>query len=96
MADIKQFQDLPNMNADDIEQRFNEFHAQTENYVRDNPTQAVLSAMGAGFVLRLLPLGAMSSALVRLALFALRPAIFIYGAVALYKHFQGTSGEQHQ
>jgi len=94
MADMKQFQDLPNLNADDIKARFSDFHAQTESYVRDNPTQAVLSAVGAGFVLRLLPIGALVGALVRLALFALRPAIFIYGAVALYKHFQGTTEHQ--
>ena len=84
------------MNADDFKQRFNDIHAQTESYVRENPTQAVLSAIGAGFVLRLLPLGALVGALVRLALFALRPAIFIYGAVALYKHFQGTTGQGQQ
>ena len=89
---------MPNLNADDLRQRFNDFHAQTESYVRDNPTQAVLSAVGAGIVLRLLPIGALVGALVRLALFALRPAIFIYGAVHLYKHFQGTAAgqEQHQ
>ena len=91
MADIKNFQDLPNVNTDDLKQKFNDFHAQTESYVRENPTQAVLSAVGAGFILRLLPIGALVGALVRLALFALRPAIFIYGAVALYKHFQGTA-----
>ncbi len=96
MADIKNFQDLPNLNADDLKQKFNDIHAQTESYVRDNPTQAVLSAVGAGFILRLLPIGALIGALVRLAMFALRPAIFIYGAVALYKHFQGTPEQQQQ
>ena len=94
MADFKQFQDMPNLNADELKQRFNDFHAQTETYVRGNPTQAVLSAVGAGFVLRLLPIGALVGALVRLALFALRPAIFIYGAVHLYKHFQGAAGQE--
>lgn len=91
MADFKQFQDMPNLNTDDLRQKFNDFHTQTESYVRDNPTQAVLSAVGAGFVLRLLPIGSLVGVLVRLALFALRPAIFVYGAVALYKHFQATA-----
>ena len=87
-----------NGQANEFQQKFNDLHTQTEEYVRSNPTQAVLSAVGAGFVLRLLPLGAILSALVRLALFALRPAIFIYGAVALYKHFQesGPSGGEPQ
>ena len=88
-----------NGQANEFQQKFNDIHAQTEEYVRSNPTQAVLSALGAGFILRLLPLGSILSAIVRLALFALRPAIFIYGAVALYKHFQAgqeQSGGQHQ
>ena len=84
------------MSADDLKQRFADFQAQTETYVREKPTQAVLSAIGAGFILRLLPIGALVGLLVRLALFLARPAIFIYGAVALYKHFQGaTPSEQH-
>ena len=92
MSVLHSLQELPsnpmNGQENEYQQKFNEFHAQTEEYVRNNPTQAILSAVGAGFVLRLLPLGAILGALVRLALFALRPAIFIYGAVALYKHFQ--------
>ena len=96
MADFKQFQDLPNLNADDLKARFNDFHAQTETYVRDNPTQAVLSAVGAGFILRLLPIGALVGLVVRLALSLARPALFLYGAVALYKHFQGTTEQPPQ
>ncbi len=81
-----------------FQEKANEYHKQGEEYVRANPTQAVLSAVAAGFVLRLLPIGALVGALVRLAIFALRPAVFIYGAVALYRHFQGgatTTDEQH-
>ena len=87
---------MSNGEFDDAKQKFSDFHAQGESYVRDNPSQAVLSAVAAGFVLRLLPLGGIISALVRLALFALRPAIFIYGAVALYKHFQAPTEQDQQ
>ncbi len=73
-----------------LKEKLNDYHAQGEEYVRANPTQAVMSAVVAGFVLRLLPIGALVGALVRLAIFALRPGLFIYGAAALYKHFQGT------
>ena len=85
---------MSNGDLDDVKHKFNDYHAQGESYVRDNPSQAVLSAVAAGFVLRLLPLGAIVGALVRLVLFALRPAIFIYGAVALYKHFQTPQQDQ--
>lgn len=77
-----------------IKEKLNDYHAQGEEYVRANPSQAVFSAVAAGFVLRLLPIGALVSALVRLAIFALRPAVFIYGAVALFKHFQGQTEEK--
>ena len=85
---------MSNGDSNDVQQKFSEFHSQGEAYVRENPSQAVLSALAAGFVLRLLPLGAIIGALVRVALFALRPAVFIYGAVALYKHFQESSSQQ--
>jgi ElaB/YqjD/DUF883 family membrane-anchored ribosome-binding protein len=93
MAEIKQLADLPdNVAADgdfnNIKQTFNDLHTQGEEYVRANPSQAVLWAIGAGFILRLLPIGAVVGALIRLVMFAIRPAIFIYGAVMLYKHFQ--------
>jgi hypothetical protein len=95
MAEIKDFQEIPGsfMNGDmsDFKQQLNDLHTQTEQYVRDNPAQAVLSAIGAGFVLRLLPLGAIVGLLVRLALSLARPALFIYGAVAVYKHFTATA-----
>ena len=79
-----------------FQEKLNDYHTQGEEYVRANPTQAVLSAVAAGFILRLLPIGAIVGALVRLAVFALRPGVFIYGAVALYKHFQGAQPPPQQ
>ena len=87
---------MSNGDFDDVKQKLNDYHAQGEEYVRGNPSQAVLSAVAAGFFLRLLPLGSIVGALVRLAIFALRPAIFIYGAVALYKHFQAQPQQDQQ
>ncbi len=91
MAEIKDFQEIPgsfaNGDMGDLKQKFADFHAQTEQYVRENPSQAVLSAIGAGFVLRLLPVGALVGLIVRLLLSLARPALFIYGAVHVYKHF---------
>ena len=99
-AKVQRFPNLPDpfMSEDinNVKEKINDFHAQTEDYVRANPTQAVFSAVAAGFVLRLLPIGAIVGAIVRLAFFALRPAVFIYGAVALYKHFQTQQGQGDQ
>lgn len=94
MPQLKKLEDIPNEVAQgdysSVKQTFSDFQAQGEEYVKQFPAKSVLYALGAGFVLRLLPIGALIGALVRLALFALRPALFIYGGVALYRHFQET------
>ena len=97
MPDIKDFANIPagafTGEFDSLRQKLEEFHAHSEDYVRQNPTQSVLSAAAIGFVFHLLPVGALVGACTRLLAFALRPALFIYGAVMLYKQFQKTSGE---
>ena len=61
---------------------------QTEEYVRDNPGQALLYAFVAGYVLNRLPLGALLRSFVRVSFIALRPAMFVYGASRLYQAAQ--------
>ena len=95
MADTNPTDQSFQENLGAFQQRFSDLHTQGEDYVRSNPTPSFLSALGVGFVLQLLPIGTLVSALVRLAFFALRPAIFIYGAVTLYKQFQ-QNREHHQ
>lgn len=98
MPQLKKLEDIPNEVAQgdysSVKQTFADFQTQGEDYVREFPTKSVLYALGAGFVLRLLPIGALVGALVRLAMFAMRPALFIYGGVALYRHFQESTGEE--
>jgi hypothetical protein len=65
-----------------------DFVGQAEEYVRDNPGQAVLYAFVAGYVLNRLPLGALLRGVVRLSFVALRPAMFVYGASRLYQASQ--------
>lgn len=101
MAQLKkQIEDIPNDVAggdySSVKQTFADFQSQGEEYVKEFPTKSVLYALGAGFVLRLLPIGALVGAVVRLAFFALRPALFIYGGIALYKHFQETTPASNQ
>ncbi len=61
---------------------------QTEDYVREKPTQSMLYALLAGFILNRLPIGRILSGVVRLMLIALKPAVLIYGASKLYKASQ--------
>lgn len=58
---------------------------QTEDFVRSNPTRALLYGVGAGFILNRLPVFRIFGVLVRLLLFALKPALLIYGASKVYQ-----------
>lgn len=59
-----------------------------ETYVRQNPTAAALLAAGAGFLLAQLPLRWMFVALVRSALFLVKPATYLYAITKLIEDFQ--------
>lgn len=61
---------------------------ETGEYVREKPTQSLLYAFAAGYVLNHLPLFRVIGGVLRLLLVALRPAIVIYGAAKLYQAAQ--------
>ena len=69
-------------------EQFDEILSQTETYVRENPAQSLAYAVLAGFVLNRLGIGRILRGGVRLVLFALKPAILIYGAAKLYEAAQ--------
>jgi hypothetical protein len=69
-------------------EHFDELVTQTETYVRQNPVQSLAYAILAGFVLNRFGIGRILSGIVRLLLFALKPAILIYGAAKLYEAAQ--------
>jgi hypothetical protein len=66
-------------------EQWNEIIAQTEDYVRANPTKSLLYGVAAGFILDRLPIFQILRALVRLLLMAIKPVILIYGATKLYE-----------
>ncbi|HEY4272017.1 MAG TPA: hypothetical protein VGM65_08425 [Candidatus Udaeobacter sp.] len=61
---------------------------ETGDYVREKPTQSLLYAFAAGYILNRLPLGRVIGGLLRLLMVSLRPAIVIYGAAKLYQSAQ--------
>ncbi|HVI81936.1 MAG TPA: hypothetical protein VM717_04255 [Chthoniobacterales bacterium] len=69
-------------------EHFGDLLTETEAYVRENPMQSLACAVLAGFVLNRLGIGRILSGVVRLLLFALKPAILIYGAAKLYEAAQ--------
>jgi hypothetical protein len=69
-------------------EQFDELVNQTEHYIRENPGQSLFYAFVAGFILNRLPLGRILSGVFRLFLFALKPAVLIYGATKLYQATQ--------
>ena len=86
--------------SDDIAERglrytrdqFGQLMEQTEDYVRSNPTRAIMYAALAGLVIDRLPVARMLGGLARLTLFAAKPAILIYGATKLYQATQADEG----
>jgi hypothetical protein len=71
-----------------VKDRVDAVVSETGEYVREKPTQSLLYAFAAGYVLNRLPLGRVVGGLVRLLLFALKPAVLIYGAAKLYQTAQ--------
>ncbi len=65
--------------------QFEQVRQQTEDYVRENPTQSLGYALAAGFIFHLLPVGRILGGLVRLVMIALKPAILVYGVTKLYQ-----------
>jgi hypothetical protein len=61
---------------------------ETGEYVREKPTQSLLYAFAAGYILNHLPLSRVIGGLLRLLMVALKPAIVIYGAAKLYQAAQ--------
>lgn len=66
-------------------EQWNEIMTQTEDYVRANPSKALLYGVAAGFIIDRLPVFRIFGIFVRLLLMALKPAILIYGATKLYQ-----------
>ena len=68
--------------------QFSEVVTQAEEFVREKPGQSLLIALLTGFILNRLPIGRLFAALVRLIMFALKPALLIYGATKVYEIIQ--------
>jgi hypothetical protein len=71
-----------------VKDRIGEVVSETGEYVREKPTQSLLYAFAAGCVLNRLPLARVLAGFLRLLMFALKPAVLIYGAAKLYQATQ--------
>jgi hypothetical protein len=68
--------------------QFSEIVTQTEEFVRQKPAQSLLIAFVIGFILNRLPVGRLLGSVTRLLLFALKPALLVYGASKVYEASQ--------
>jgi hypothetical protein len=82
------YEDLAERGLRYTREHFDELLSQTETYVRQNPAQSLVYAVLAGFVLNRLGVARILRGVARLAFFALKPAILIYGAAKLYEAAQ--------
>jgi hypothetical protein len=69
-------------------EQFDDVLTQTERYVRKNPGQALVYAFAAGYLLNRLPVGRLIGGVLRLSMFALKPAVLAYGASKIYQAAQ--------
>lgn len=83
--------ELPERGVQWVKDRVGAVLEETEGYVRTKPAQSLVWAFVAGFVLNRLPFVRILTGMVRLLLFALRPAILVYGATKLYQASQQES-----
>ena len=61
---------------------------QAEEFVREKPGQSLLIALLAGFILNRLPVGRLFGGVARLLMYALKPALLLYGATKVYEVIQ--------
>jgi hypothetical protein len=80
--------ELPERGVQWVKDRVETVLNETESYVREKPTESLLCAFAAGYILNRLPLGRVLGGLFRVLIFALKPAILIYGAAKLYRAAQ--------
>ena len=88
--------EFPERGVQWVKEQFETVVSETGDYVRHKPAQSLVWAFVAGLILNRLPIGQMPvtrsgrilSGLARLLIFALKPAILIYGAAKLYQTAQ--------
>ena len=80
--------ELPDRGVQWVKDQVEAVLTETESYVREKPAESLLCAFAAGYILNRLPLGRVLSGFLRLLIFALKPAILIYGAAKLYQAAQ--------
>jgi hypothetical protein len=52
-----------------------------DDFVRREPTKAMMAALGAGFLLNVLPLGTIAASVTRIACASIRPTLLILGMI---------------
>ena len=80
--------ELPERGVQWVKDQVEAVLTETGDYVREKPAESLLCAFAAGYILNRLPLGKVVGGLLRLLIFALKPAILIYGAAKLYQAAQ--------
>src|ERR1051326_5360755 len=75
--------------ARNAQESFQHYYADSEEYVRHNPTKAALIAIGTGFLLAQLPLRWMAVALIKVLFLLVKPATFIYAIARLTDDLRG-------
>ena len=85
---IDQTGDMAERGINYVRDQWGEVLGQTEDFVRANPTKSLLYGVAAGFVIDRLPIFRLFGFVVRLLLMAVKPALFVFGAMKIYQATQ--------
>ena len=69
--------------------------ARADDYARQEPTKAVVSAAGAGFLINLLPIGAIAGGLIGVGFAMVRPALLFLGLLKAFEFLNAKSPKQN-
>ena len=74
-----------------LQDNIHRYYADTEDYVRQNPTKSALVCMGVGLLLAQLPIRGMLVAMIKLLFLLVKPATFIYAISKLIDDVRASS-----
>ena len=76
-----------------LQENIHRCYADSEEYIRRNPTKSALVAVGAGLLLAQLPLRWMFIALIKLLFLVVKPVTFIYAISKLIDDIRASRAE---
>ena len=90
---MEQTASLDTLSVHNLQENLQRRFADSEHYIRENPTKASLIAVGIGFLLAQLPLRWMFIALIKLLFLVIKPVTFVYAISKIIDDIRASRAE---